>query len=327
MENKRELISQTFNFSKTSRVPVGFWFHFLSEAESGDILEDPHLLVRNLEGHRRFLEAFQPDLVKIMTDGFFRYPMASNIPGYLSLGGIQKLTLSHPWIERQLELATKVRSLDPKNTFFYNIFSPSTFLRFLLGFENYFSLLNSYTSIVREILLEMGDLLGDFASLLIKECYLDGIYLSVQNPNIFSYSSEFYAQNIAPGELLVLEKAREAGGKNILHICGYAGIKNRLNDFREYPAQAISYAANVENVSLKEARDLFSGKVIIGGFPNTPGSLLTTGSEEEIRNFTKGLIKDFGPGLIVGADCTVPNDISLERLSWVREAARISELF
>jgi hypothetical protein len=55
-------------------VPVGFWFHFLKDAETGDALKDPGMPGRDLAGHKAFIEAFKPDMVKVMTDGFFFYP-------------------------------------------------------------------------------------------------------------------------------------------------------------------------------------------------------------------------------------------------------------
>ncbi len=75
-------------------------------------------------------------------------------------------------------------------------------------------------------------------------------------------------------------------------------------------------------MSLAEGKRLFGGKAVIGGFANGPGSLLHSGSEADIRAYTKDLLAHSGrKGVIVGADCTVPPDISLERFQWVREAA------
>lgn len=43
---------------------------------------------------------------------------------------------------------------------------------------------------------------------------------------------------------------------------------------------------------------------------------------EEIESYVEQLIKEAGrTGFIIGADCTVPSDIDIERLKWVREKA------
>ena len=61
---------------------------------------------------------------------------------------------------------------------------------------------------------------------------------------------------------------------------------------------------------------------VIGGFGNTVNDLLYKGTKEEIQAEAKKLIAEAGrTGVILGADCTVPRDISLDRLEWVREAA------
>ena len=44
----RELVFRAFNNETVDRVPVGFWFHFLPEAETGDGLREPGLWAGNL---------------------------------------------------------------------------------------------------------------------------------------------------------------------------------------------------------------------------------------------------------------------------------------
>ena len=59
----------------------------------------------------------------------------------------------------------------------------------------------------------------------------------------------------------------------------------------------------------------------MGGFENGKEGLLYRGSKEEIQAETKRLIEETGKeGLILGADCTIPSDIAVERIQWVREA-------
>ena len=59
----------------------------------------------------------------------------------------------------------------------------------------------------------------------------------------------------------------------------------------------------------------------MGGFENDKEGLLYQGSKEEIQAETKRLIEETGKeSLILGADCTIPSDIAVERIQWVREA-------
>ena len=87
-------------------------------------------------------------------------------------------------------------------------------------------------------------------------------------------------------------------------------------------AQVVNWAVVSEGISLAEGRNIFGGRTVLGGFENGKDGLLYNGSKEVIQEKVKEIIADTGThGLIIGADCTIPSDISLERIAWVREAA------
>lgn len=160
------------------------------------------------------------------------------------------------------------------------------------------------------------------AEAVIAEGGADGIYLSVQTIQDKRIGEDLYSEVIAPAELSVLTAANAAGGKNILHVCGYEGARNNLSLFKNYPAKALNFASAVEGVSLTEAKKIFGGRAVIGGFANTKDGVLYSGTKAEVQAETKRLIKAAGrTGIILGADCTVPKDIAFERFEWVREAA------
>jgi len=319
----RELVFRAFDNKPADRVPVGFWFHFLPEAETGDGLKEPRLWAENLEGHRRFIEAARPDLVKIMSDGFFLYPALGPLEKPADLERLEALPGGHPWLVRQVELVRAVTALAPDTPCFYNIFSPSTSLRFLLGRERLLEWLALQPEAVFGALTRMGRGLAALAESVVTDGGADGIYLSVQNPGAGRVTDEQYARLIRPSDLAVLASANVAGGRNILHICGYDGVRNNLAVWADYPAQAFSWAVHVEKVSLGQGKALFGGRAVIGGFANIPGSLLETGSRAEIEAFTADLLAEAGrTGVILGADCTIPSSIGLERLEWVRAASK-----
>ena len=133
---------------------------------------------------------------------------------------------------------------------------------------------------------------------------------------------EIYQDVIAPAELKVLNGANRVSQNNILHICGYEGSRNDLSLYVNYDAKAINWAVNIEKVSLQEGKKIFGGRAVIGGFDNRHTGLLYKGSQSEIENLTEQLLRDAGKtGVILGADCTVPRDIDLNRLKWVRDKA------
>ena len=165
---------------------------------------------------------------------------------------------------------------------------------------------------------------GDLAKLarrVIEEAGVTGIYLSLQN--LQGVSRETYDAILAPGEKAILEAANAVSDYQILHICGYAGHRNDLSWYTDYPAKAINWAAVVEGVPLEEGKRLFGGKAVIGGFGNLDNEILYTGTKEEIQAETKRLLAAAGrTGVILGADCTVPRDTDWKHFEWVREAAK-----
>ena len=52
--------------------------------------------------------------------------------------------------------------------------------------------------------------------------------------------------------------------------------------------------------------------------------MLYQGSKEAIENKVREILDETGrKGVVIGADCTVPNDIAAERIAWVKEAVAV----
>ena len=71
--DRKELVRKVFHNEPAEKLLVAFWHHYL-EDELVDGLHNPAYLTQNLEGARRFKEEFDPDFVKVMTDGLFFMP-------------------------------------------------------------------------------------------------------------------------------------------------------------------------------------------------------------------------------------------------------------
>jgi uroporphyrinogen decarboxylase len=329
---KRQWVRRAFGGQTVEAVPAGFWFHFTRD-EVEDVFEHPGMLEQNLEGHRSFYRDFQPDFVKIMSDGFFIYPgrefreaeTAEEFRRMVSIGP------EHPWIEKQVDLVKTLTGFFGKDVLcFYNIFSPATCFKFgrrssgrvpdtVLG-----DLVRD-DALVHALDVAAGDL-AVLARRVMVEGGADGIYLSVQDQDDNRIDAEAYGRVFAPADTRILEAANAAAGEggpvNILHICGYAGRRNRLEHYADYPAQVFNWASTVEGVSLAEGKRLFGGRCVLGGFDNTVTGILYRGTEAEIKAETRRILKEAGrTGVVLGADCTVPRDTSLKHLQWVREAA------
>ena len=329
-QTKRELIQAVFHNEKADRVPVGFWHHFLADEVGADAFADPLLTEKALSGQADFYQAFAPDLIKIMTDGFFGYPhplLQKPIESPHEILEISPLTKDSAWFKDQIAYAKKLVSLYGKEVpLFYNLFAVPRTLEFVqaaLGHPIHLAdWLKKEPNKLAHVLDVISDDYAALAKALIEEAGVDGIYLSVNNINADEVSEEAYKNYIAPYELKILKAANEAGGENILHICGYHGFHNHLEWYKDYPFTAVNWAAKVEGVTLSEGKALFGGRAVIGGFGQTEDDLIYKGSEEEIKAETKQLLDEVGTtGVILGADCTIPRDTDIAHLNWVRQAA------
>ena len=333
MTSKRELVLKAFRGEPVDRVPVGFWHHFTNEDEWLVGFGNQAIIEKNLAGHQAFLAEVEPDFIKLMSDGYFAYPneRLKKVQSIKDLADIEPLGADHPWISEQVELVQKIRAGFTEDLVaIYNIFAPVTYFKWLIG------KVAGGDDIIADFLVEdavltkrvLDVIAQDIAALterIIKEAGADGIYLSVQSIQDARVSAEDYKAFIAPSELAVLEAANTAGGVNILHICGYEGARNDVHLFTDYPAQVINWAVGPEGISLAEGRKLFGGRTVLGGFENGKDGLLYTGSQAAIQDETKRLIAEAGKNaLIIGADCTIPSDIEVERIQWVRQAASLT---
>jgi uroporphyrinogen decarboxylase len=326
--SKKQLVLDVFNNKAAERIPVGFWFHFAQGDEFKQGLVNEKVIRTNIDGHNKFVKEFQPDFVKLMSDGFFEYPnpILINVKSASELKQLKPLGADHPWIEGQVKLVKQLTgSFGADLATFYNIFAPATLFKIIFD-EKGNKVLADFIIEDKEAVKHALDVIAqDLAALsgrLITEGKADGIYLSVQNVQDDRIIPELYREVIEPSDRKVLAGANQAGQNNILHICGYEGSRNDLSLYTDYDAKAINWAVTVEGVSLSEGKKLFGDKAVIGGFNNTTSGLLYAGSKEEIEAYTEKLIQEAGKtGVILGADCTVPSDIDLNRLRWVRDKA------
>jgi len=340
--NKREWLCSWLSNEHLEKIPLGFWFHFardeLDDGFLADGLIDRKKVEKNIEDHTKFFNDFQPDMIKIMTDGFFIYPnrefQEAKTPE--DLWNVKPIGADHPWIKEQAAFAGKLVDLFGREVMlFYNIFSPATVFKFVrLGNKNFRALNINPDTLLADLIIKDKDAAlhalnvaaRDLAALAgaVVKAGVDGIYLSTQDISDSRIDGSLRRETLFPGDCRVLEAAKSARGNvyNILHICGYEGHTNNFTRFIDYPADAVNWAVVFENLPLEDGKKMFKDKPVIGGFDNTAAGLLYSGSREEIKTETRRILAHAGrKGIALGADCTLPRDIDLRRLQWVREAA------
>ena len=322
--DKRTRVLNAMNKKEVDHVPVGFWFHFGGEEAVGDACVQAHL---------KYYRETDLDFVKIMCDNYFPYPLPK-IEKAEDWTTLEPLTADHPFIREQVERAKAiVDDIGKERCVFYNVFAPFSSLRFgadAIGIND--DQVMEYIRTDRTTVMKALDVIAQsnalLAELLITEAGCDGVYYCVQGGEYDRFTPEEYRATITPSDLYVLEHANRYSDNNMLHMCGWAGNRNQLAIWEDYPAKVVNWAVFVEGLSLDAGRYFVHGRTSLGGFEthwdeHTQQGIIYTGTKEELQEYTKNLILNHGKiGLMLGGDCTIDSKLDWERIRWVVEAAR-----
>lgn len=311
---KRERLLNAFQNKPVDRIPMGFWYHFSPDEDPGQAMVDQHLALYREVGM---------DMIKVMCDGYFNYPnpYIQKVTCPEDWFGLTPLGEDHPFITGQVERAKRiVAAVAGECCVFYNVFCPMSLMRFGTSEELLMEHLRANPEAVCHAFTVIAQDIKTLVRRLIKEAGCDGIYYCVQNAEKFRFTVEEYRKLVTPAELDVLQYANTLSDNNILHCCGWAGDANRIEVWQDYPSKAVNWAVYVENLSLKEGKEFFGGRCVLGGFDNRKEGLLYSGTKEEIWQEVEKILQGSGQvGVVLGADCTLPSDIDIERLKWVGE--------
>ena len=105
------------------------------------------------------------------------------------------------------------------------------------------------------------------------------------------------------------------------------GYGNRGQVYADYALECpdefgIAAVVDPNEFKLCEAKEKF-GRTVWGGFDNRPGSLIYTGTKEEIEAEVKRLVEASSKrGYIIGPDCSIHDELPEERIKWIVDAAR-----
>lgn len=318
--DKRTRVLNAMNKKPVDHVPAGFWFHFSGDEAQGDACVQAHL---------RYYRETDLDFLKVMSDGFFSYPAGVEIKESADWYKLKPLGGEHPYITEQVKRAKAiVDAIGQERCVFYNVFAPFSALRSTYTDAFVMEHIRKDPNAVMYALDVVAQDQALLCEKLICEAGCDGIYFPVQGGEYGRFTEEEYHRWISPSELYVLEHANRYSEYNILHCCGFAGEKNQLSFWKDYPAKVINWAVHVEDVSLEEGRVLFGNKASLGGFKTLwdaehEDGIIYHGTHDEIVEYTRNLILDHGKlGLMLGGDCTVAARIPWEHIQWVVEGAR-----
>ena len=265
------------------------------------------------------------DFMKLSGDRYFTWPspVLDRIEKAEDLYRLEPLGPNHPHIRGQIERTKKiVAGLKGECVALYLVFVPLSCLRLKIGYPKMMQLIRENPDAMKyacNVIAEDQKLLVNG---IIREAGADGIFYSVQNGEVDRFTYEEYRDWVTPSDKAVLDYANSISDMNAIHFCAWEGTPNRLSVWEDYHAPVISWSRYMDIPDIREAKKHF-GCTVWGGFDNRPGTFLYTASREEIEKETANLIQQGGKqGYILGADCSIHDELQEERIRWVAEAAR-----
>lgn len=296
--NKIERIQAVLSGQIPDRVPASFWFHFPQDQAHGEA---------SVRAHLNFYRQADLDFLKIMNE--HPYQVRHTIKNPQDWRTLRPAPLSSTFYQAQLDeikmIADALGGECLTTTTIFNPFSSGNHASGRMVTDH----LKADPVSVNIGLGTIAESLAEFA-LACLDAGADGIYFSAQGGEADRFEQGDFLDYIKPHDLTVLNAIQDRGNLNIVHICR---DNVRLHLYGNYPGDIFNWAVTTpENLSLKSGKKLLN-RTILGGLDNR--GTIVNGSPQEIETAVHQVIRTIGPkNLIIGADCTLPTEVSIENI-------------
>lgn len=320
---KRERLQAALKGKPVDRVPVAFWRHW-----PGDDQHEDSLVRVTLDFQRQFdLDFIKLPVSSAYTvvdygiqheyrpnpggDRTYTAPVIKNLRNWERIQPLDIQKGSYGWHLQALR-----RIIDQKEAetpVIVTLFQPLALAFYLAGEEACLYHLRTHPEQVEGALQALTRTCVDFARAVIAEG-ADGVFFSSRFGGYEMMSEAEYNQFARPGDLAVLDAAKE-GWLNILHVHGKYPMVTLLTD---YPASVLNWHDRTGYPSLAEAAHLFPG-ALMGGIDQY--QVLQFGTPEQVVSQARNAIKQMsGRRFILAPGCTYPLDVPQSNLSALRRA-------
>ena len=158
----------------------------------------------------------------------------------------------------------------------------------------------------------------------VKECVrlgVDGFYASTQGGEAGRFrDSAVFTRHIKPFDLVLMDEMKRSCPFNILHVCDYNGPYADFTPLLDYPGHVVNCNPVLTGRTLtwSEVASMF-GRPCMGGVDRH--GRIVGGSEADIRRIVADALGQASRPFILGADCTLPSDISWDNIRTAIAAA------
>jgi len=314
--DRRERLHAVLRGERIEGVLCGFWNHFSPDNWTGRGAVNAHL---------DYYQKVKPDMLKVMNEHL--YHMDRTITKVSDWKGLRPLPWERTGYDAYLEeFRTLRRELPQDLPLFATVHGVLVSAYHATEEPGYFSNLDNLVSrhlredpeTVSQALQSVVETLCELTTRLV-DAGADGIFYAALGGEARRFEQSLFETYVRPLDQAVIDHINEQGAISILHIC--KGGTN-IPMYSPINADVVNWAIHESDYTLADGRRLFPGKTLLGGFDDRSG-VLVDGSEEDIARKVSEIVAEAGKErLIIGADCTLPENINISHLKAVMDAAR-----
>jgi len=145
----------------------------------------------------------------------------------------------------------------------------------------------------------------------------DGIFYAALGGEKHFFTDEEFEEFVVPYERQIYKHIKSKTPYDILHICK-SGID--LKRYVHLQPSVVNWGIKETGVSLLQGSGIFPNSRMLGGLNNC--GAIVSGTREDIYHEVSSVIKEMDSQLAVGSNCTLPGNISYDRIKVVVEAVQ-----
>jgi uroporphyrinogen decarboxylase len=308
-QNKRErLLELLKKGTKQDYVPAAFFLHFDKACHFGQAAVEKHL---------EYFRYTDMDFVKIQYERTFPPLPEIRKPEDWTKMPLYGLDFYEPQLVAVRGLVQAAKSEAPVLVTLYSSFMCAGHS---VGAPLLTSHLHENPDLVKKGLETITDSLLLFVSACIR-LGVDGFYASTQGGEAGRLKDpRLFEEYIKPFDLLLMNEINRSCSFNILHVCDYHGPYADLNPYLDYPGQVVNCNPQLTTgrLSWKQISQMFK-RPCMGGMDRH--GIVVSGSKEEIEGEVARVLNEAPAQFILGADCTLPNDVRWDNIRSAIDAA------
>ncbi|HYK91564.1 MAG TPA: uroporphyrinogen decarboxylase family protein [Acidobacteriota bacterium] len=306
-KNKRDVLLELLKGNQ-DYVPAAFFIHFDKAFHFGQAAVEKHL---------EYFKYTDMDFVKIQYERTF-----PPIPDIKQPGDWKKIPrYGLDFYEPELE-AVKGLVKGAKAEALVLVTLYSTFM--CAGHTAGMPLLTAHLHENPEQVKRGFEVITESLMLFVKECVrlgVDGFYASTQGGEAGRLRDPgLFKEYIKPFDLRLMNEINRACTFNILHVCDYHGPYADLSPYVDYPGHVVNCNPQLtaSRLTWKEISRMFK-RPCMGGMDRH--GIIVSGSKGEIKSAVERELSEASSPFILGADCTLPNDVQWENIRAAIDAA------